>query len=204
MSNPAPLSLHLAGASHEDHSLRAKVGMGCFLVSEAVFFCTLIVAYITYLGIPMEGPTPDEVLDLKIPFAGTVFLLSSSLTIAGASMALSRGKGTVAAGWLAITAMLGVAFLVGTAIEWKELIQVHRLTIDRNLFGTTFFTLIGFHGAHVTMGVIIMSVMVWLLSSRRMHKGHAEGLELFSWYWHFVDVVWVAIFLIVYLVGRNA
>lgn len=204
MSNSASLSLHLAGASHEDHAFRAKVGMGCFLVSEAAFFSTLIVAYITYLGVPMEGPTPGAVLDLKIPFAGTVFLLSSSLTIAGASMSLARGKRIAAALWLGVSALLGTSFLVGTAIEWKELIQVHRLTIDRNLFGTTFFTLIGFHGAHVTMGVMIMCVMLGLVATSRMRREHANALELFSWYWHFVDVVWVAIFLIVYLVGRNA
>lgn len=180
----------------------AKVGMACFLVTEAVFFSTLIVAYLTYLGVPMEGPTPATALELPIAVLGTVFLLSSSLTIGGAVGALERGRRAGAGIFLFVTILLGVAFLVGTGIEWYRLIVDHGLTIDRNLFGTTYFTLIGFHGGHVTMGIGIMLTFLGLIVAGKLQRRHALAVELFSWYWHFVDVVWVVLLFLVYIVGR--
>lgn len=103
---------------------------------------------------------------------------------------------------MALTIALGVAFLAGTIYEWHDLIEVHGLTIGRNLFGTTYYTLVGFHGLHVTVGVITMLIVLGLALGRRVTHANQIGVELVSWYWHFVDVVWVFVFSIVYLFGR--
>ncbi len=92
--------------------------------------------------------------------------------------------------------------MLGTIIEWRELIQVHGLTIGRNLFGTTYYTLVGFHGLHVTVGVIAMLVVLALAIGRRVNPANRVGVQLVSWYWHFVDAVWVVVFTVVYLFGR--
>lgn len=202
MASVSQIATEVSPAQPSERLSPAKVGMACFILSEAIFFSTLIVAYLTYLGVPQEGPTPREVLDLTIPIIGTICLLSSSVTIGVAVSSLEKGRRIPAAFFLGLTALLGIGFLVGTGFEWATLITKHQLTIDRNSFGTTFYTLIGFHGAHVTMGVLIMLVTTWLIATRRVRAHHALGVELFSWYWHFVDVVWVALFLIVYLLGR--
>jgi cytochrome c oxidase subunit 3/cytochrome o ubiquinol oxidase subunit 3 len=202
MATVDQIATEVSPAAIEARMAPAKVGMACFILSEAIFFSTLIIAYLTYLGVPQEGPTPRQVLDLTIPIIGTICLLSSSLTIGFSVSSLERGKQMAAALFLGITAALGAGFLIGTGIEWATLINRHHLTIGRNSFGTTYFTLIGFHGLHVSIGVVIMSVVAWAIATRRILSQHAIGVELFSWYWHFVDIVWVALFLIVYLLGR--
>ena len=103
--------------------------------------------------------------------------------------------------WTA-TIVLGAAFLLGTAYEWRALITRHHLTISRNLFGTTYYTLVGFHGFHVTAGVVVMLVMLVLALGRQVTAGNRVGVEMVSWYWHFVDGVWLVVFTVVYLVGR--
>ena len=95
--------------------------------------------------------------------------------------------------------MLGAAFLAGTAYEWHELITRHHLTLSRNLFGTTYYTLVGFHGLHVTLGVVAMSVLLGLAVTRQLTSNGAAAVELVSWYWHFVDGVWIVVFLVVYV-----
>ena len=102
----------------------------------------------------------------------------------------------------AATIGLGVLFLLGTAYEWHELITRHHLTISRNLFGTTYYTLVGFHGLHVTAGVVVMLIMLGLALGRRLTGRDRTGVEMVSWYWHFVDGVWLVVFTVVYLVGR--
>jgi len=179
-------------------------GMLAFLFSEVAFFTTLIVVYISYLhrdGVG-HGPTPAEVLSLPLVIGTTICLLSSSFVIHLAERALDRQRqSTFCLLWFA-TIVLGLAFLLGTAYEWRELIERHGLTIGRNLFGTTFYTLVGFHGLHVTVGVIVMLVVLGLALRRRVTRDNQIGVQLVSWYWHFVDAVWVAVFTVVYLVGR--
>src|SRR5262245_2867909 len=126
--------------------------MLAFLASEAAFFSTLVVGYIVYLGKSIVGPTPREVLSLRLVIITTACLLFSSYTVHRAERALRAGAGGFARWWVA-TVALGVAFLAGTAYEWYRLIVNHGLTLGTNLFGTTFYTLVGFHAAHVTAGV---------------------------------------------------
>jgi cytochrome c oxidase subunit 3 len=181
-------------------------GMIAFLVSEATFFSTLVMVYLVFIGADQlpggrGGPTPAEVLSLQLVLGTTICLLSSSATIHFAERALRRGGEGGFRLWWTATILLGVAFLAGTAYEWRDLIA-HGLTVQRNLFGTTYYTLVGFHGAHVTAGVIIMLIVLGLALRRQVTAANPHGVELVSWYWHFVDGVWVVVFTVVYLVGR--
>lgn len=181
---------------------KTKVGLLAFLASEAAFFATLIVAYLRYMGQDIGGPTPSEALHLGIVLVNTAFLLSSSLTVYLAERSLGRERFGRCAALLLVTLALGLLFLAGTAWEWRDLVVNEGLTPWRNLFGSRFFTLIGFHALHVTAGVIALGISAGLVLRRRMRTGDSNGVELVSWYWHFVDVVWVLIFTIVYLIGR--
>lgn len=178
---------------------RAKVGMVAFLVSECFFFGTLFVAYITFMGRDASGPTPAEVLKLPIPLAGTFCLLLSSFTIARAAAAAGRGERASFRAWILATILLGYLFLMGTAYEWFHLLRHEGLTIDRNLFGTTYYTLVGFHAFHVTIGVLLMIAALDLLAGSPRPRIKPIGIELLSWYWHFVDAVWIVVFTVVYL-----
>jgi cytochrome c oxidase subunit 3 len=177
-------------------------GMIAFLLSEAALFSTLIVAYLTFLGKDTIGPTPKEALSLPLVLFTSLCLLSSSATIHQAEKSLRQGSGGTFRLWWTATILLGVVFLLGTAYEWKELIVKHGLTISRNLFGTTYYTLVGFHGVHVTLGILVMLVVLGLALRRQITAQNPLGVEMVSWYWHFVDGVWIAVFSVVYLIGR--
>jgi cytochrome c oxidase subunit 3 len=180
----------------------AQWGMIAFLTSEVALFGTLLVTYIFYLGRDTSGPTPDEALSLPLVLGTTACLLASSVTIHLADHALARGaRGAFLRFW-ALTIILGIAFLAGTAYEWRELIVDKGLTISRNLFGSTYYTLVGFHACHVTGGVTAMLIVLTLALRRRLAPAGRPGVELVAWYWHFVDVVWVVVFLVVYVFGR--
>lgn len=179
-------------------------GMAAFLVSEVAFFGTLLVTYLSFLGQDRVGPTPREALTLPWTLGMTACLVASSATVHLAHGALERGRQALFCLLWAATIGLGVAFLVGTLIEWRELIGVHQLTISRNLFGTTYYTLVGFHGLHVTAGVVMMLLVLGLALQRSVNQQHAVSVELISWYWHFVDGVWIVVFLVVYVLGRSA
>src|SRR5262249_32952279 len=142
------------------------------------------------------------VLALPLVVFTTVCLLSSSLTVHAADRALRLGARPAFLGWWSATIGLGVIFLVGTAFEWGELISEYGLTLSRNLFGTTYYTLVGFHALHVTGGVIIMLSVLGLALRREITAQNRLSAELVSWYWHFVDGVWVVVFTVVYVVGR--
>ncbi len=181
----------------------AHVGMLTFLLSEAAFFSTLIVAYLVFLRqIVASDPSPARVFDLPMVIACTICLVASSVTVHFAERAARHG--TMAKFFLfwLTTILLGILFLLGTAREWAELIGTHRLTISRNMFGTTYFTLVGFHAAHVTVGAIVMSVIMFLALRRQIDVAKSAAVECVAWYWHFVDVVWVVVFTVVYVVGR--
>ncbi len=180
----------------------AQWGLVSFLVSEVALFGTLIVTYVFYLGKDVVGPTPAKALSLPLVLLTTACLLASSVTIHLADKALRRGRqGGFLLGWAA-TIALGAAFLGGTAFEWHDLMVRHHLTISRNLFGTTYYTLVGLHALHVTGGVTMMLIVLGLALGRQVTTANQAGVGLVSWYWHFVDAVWVVVFTVVYLVGR--
>jgi cytochrome c oxidase subunit 3/cytochrome o ubiquinol oxidase subunit 3 len=176
--------------------------MIAFLVSEVAFFGTLIVSYLALVGRDRVGPTPAEALSLPLVICTTAMLLSSSATIHAAERALRLGARQAFLLWWAITIGLGVAFLVGTGFEWHELITRHKLTISRNLFGTGYYTVVGFHALHVTAGVVAMLAVFGLALRRQVTAEHRTGAELVAWYWHFVDGVWVVVFTVIYVVDR--
>jgi cytochrome c oxidase subunit 3/cytochrome o ubiquinol oxidase subunit 3 len=177
-------------------------GMLSFLLSEVAFFSTLITTYVVYLGKDTVGPTPAEALSLPLVIVNTICLLASSFTIHQADRALRQDNQSGFCLWWTVTIALGAVFLLGTAYEWRDLITRHHLTISRNLFGTTYYTLVGFHAFHVTAGVVVMSIVLGLALRRQVTSRNLTGVELVSWYWHFVDAVWVVVFTVVYLLGR--
>jgi cytochrome c oxidase subunit 3/cytochrome o ubiquinol oxidase subunit 3 len=184
-------------------------GMIAFLLSEVAFFSTLIVTYVVFVGadaLPngMGGPTPASTLSLGLVIVTTICLLSSSVTVHLAEKALHRDHEGGFRLWWSMTILLGIAFLAGTAYEWYELIYHRGLTVSRNLFGSTYYTLVGFHGLHVTAGVIALLIVLGLALRRQVTSRHAIGVELVSWYWHFVDGVWVVVFVVVYLWSGKA
>ena len=177
-------------------------GMLSFLVSEVALFGTLIVTYLFYLGKDVVGPTPAEALKLPLVLGTTACLLASSVTVHRAERRLHRADQGGFMRWWAATAVLGVLFLLGTAYEWYGLIHDHGLTVSRNLFGTTYYTLVGLHALHVTGGVTALLIVLGLALRREVTNANRAGVGLISWYWHFVDGVWVVVFTVVYLVGR--
>ncbi len=179
---------------------RGVVGMVCLIAAEASIFIIFVVAYVFYIGKSVSGPTPKDVLTL--PVFTTICLLSSSLTVHAAVSALRQSKRNLCSLWLAATVLLGGIFLAGTGREWYELIYHDGLTIQTNLFGTTFYSLVGLHATHVIVGLImLMLALVFSLNGAMTHE-HSEKLEVLSLYWHFVDAVWVVVFLVVYVLGR--
>jgi cytochrome c oxidase subunit III len=179
---------------------RGRAGVVGLIVAEASLLGVFVVAYLFYLGKSLNGPYPEDVLE--VPVLNTLCLLASSVTVARAVRALRHGDRRWAGVWFPVTMLLGVAFLVGTAREWYRLIVEHGLTIGTNLFGTTFYSLVGFHAFHVTVGVIILTLLSVFSWSGALRSTHAEHVELVSWYWHFVDGVWLVVLTAVYVVGR--
>ena len=179
---------------------RGKVGMVCLIIAESSIFTIFVVAYLFYLGKSLTGPTPREVLETPIFF--TVCLLSSSLTIHLASKELARGHRMMFRILWSITIALGALFLFGTAREWHRLIYERGLTISTNLFGTTYYSLVGLHATHVTAGLVMLGIVLLFSLTDRVGMEHAPRIETLSMYWHFVDVVWVVVFTVVYVLGR--
>ena len=178
----------------------ARVGMVGLIVAEAALFAVFVVAYLYDLGKSVSGPSPTEVLSVPVP--GTVCLLSSSVTVALAVRALAHGAVERAGAWLLTTVLLAVVFLAGTAAEWLRLITRDGLTIGTNLFGTTFYALVGLHASHVIVGLVMLTLLSVLAWSRALRPAHLERVELVSWYWHFVDGVWIVVLTVVYVIGR--
>jgi cytochrome c oxidase subunit III len=179
---------------------RGVVGMFCLILAEATIFLIFAVAYVFYIGKSLSGPTPRDVLSL--PVFTTICLLSSSITVHYAVATLREGKRGLCSLWLAATVLLGGIFLGGTAIEWHHLIYIDGLTIQTNLFGTTFYSLVGLHATHVIVGLIMLTLALLFSLRGSVTSMHAERLHVLSLYWHFVDAVWVVVFLVVYVIGR--
>lgn len=179
---------------------RGVVGMASLITAESAIFTIFVVAYLYYIGRDTSGPTPKEVLE--VPIFYTVCLLSSSFFIHLAEKAIEHARMGAFKLWWSITILLGATFLYGTAMEWKKLITVDHLTIHTNLFGTTYYSLVGLHASHVVIGLLLMSVVALFAFTNHLRPEHAYRVKVLGLYWHFVDAVWVVVFTVVYVVGR--
>lgn len=179
---------------------RGRVGMACLIIAESAIFTIFVVAYLYYLGKSLSGPTPREVLETPIFY--TVCLLSSSLTIHLAGRLLERGRRTAFLAWWLLTLVLGAVFLYGTGREWHRLIYERGLTVSTNLFGTTYYSLVGLHAFHVTAGLTLLTVVLLFGLAGRVGPEQCARVDVLSLYWHFVDAVWVVVFTVVYVLGR--
>lgn len=179
---------------------RGKVGMAALIVAESAIFTIFVVAYLFYTGKSLTGPTPGRVLETPVFY--TICLLSSSITVHLAGAALRHARRVVFLGLWLLTFILGGLFLFGTAQEWHRLIYKKGLTISTNLFGTTYYSLVGLHASHVIAGMIMLLIVLVLGFAGRVGRDESGRIEVLSMYWHFVDVVWVVVFTVVYILGR--
>lgn len=174
--------------------------MLCLIVAESTIFTIFVVAYLYYAGKSLSGPTPEEVL--HVPIFNSICLFSSSFTIVMAERAIERGKVKLFGLWWLLTIVLGAIFILGTAREWYRLIYHEGLTITTNLFGTTFYSLVGLHAFHVLVGLTGLSIIMIFALLGYVKQEHAQRIGVFSMYWHFVDVVWVVVLSVVYFIAR--
>ena len=190
------------GAVHEEwkQPYHGTVAMLSLIVAESTIFMIFVVAYVYYIGKSINGPQPSQVLEL--PIFNTVCLLSSSLTMWISERALKRGAIGAFSLWWAITFLLGAIFLGGTGVEWHKLIYKDGLTISTNLFGTTFYSLVGLHASHVIVGLTMILIVLVFALTGKLKSSHLKQLEVLGFYWHFVDAVWVVVFTVVYIIGR--
>ncbi len=181
-------------------NLRGKVGMWCLIIAESAIFSIFVVAYLYYAGKSLSGPTPAQVLD--VPYLTSICLFSSRLTILLAEKALHHGNVKRFGLFWFLTIALGVIFLVGTGLEWYRLIYKDGLTISTNLFGTTFYSLVGLHAFHVTVGLLGLTIILLLTLFGAVKQEHSARISVFAMYWHFVDAIWIVVLSVVYFIAR--
>jgi heme/copper-type cytochrome/quinol oxidase subunit 3 len=189
-----------AEAHHTSTGLNnRKMLFWAFLGSECMFFGSLIATYLVYRGRDQVGPHPHEIFSIPFTSFSAFVLLMSSLTMVLALAACQRGNQRGTSIWLAATALLGMIFVGGQCYEFTEF-YLHGLKLQTNLFGATFYVLTGFHGTHVTVGVIWLWTLFMMSVKGKLGKDRALDVEIGGLYWHFVDVVWIAIFTLIYLI----
>src|SRR5947209_159018 len=171
----------------------AKLGMWAFLASECLLFGALISTFLLYRGRHVTGKTPQQIYDIPYTSVSSFVLLMSSLTMVLALAAIQRGDQQRLRAWLMATALLGMTFISGQVYEFTTFVH-EGLTLKTNLFGSTFFVLTGFHGAHVTVGILMLLSLFTMSLDGRLPVEKAETVELVGLYWHFVDIVWIVIF----------
>jgi len=176
-----------------------KLGMWAFLGSECLFFGALITAYLLYRNSSTQGPYQSDVYDIPFTSVSSFVLLMSSLTMVLALAAIQRGDHQKLHVWILATAFLGMTFLGGQVFEFTVFVR-EGLTVTRNVFGSSFFVLTGFHGLHVTIGVLMLLQLFGMSTAGRLPQEQSLRVELVGLYWHFVDIVWVIIFTVVYLI----
>ncbi len=176
-----------------------KLAMWLFLASDCLLFGALISTYVLYRGASVTGPYPSDVFDIPYTSVSSFVLLASSLTMVLALAALQGGDVGRSRVWLLATALLGMTFVGGQVYEFTSFVR-EGLTLQANVFGTSFFVLTGFHGTHVTVGILMLLTLVSLSFAGRLGPERAEAVELVGLYWHFVDIVWIVIFTVVYLI----
>jgi cytochrome c oxidase subunit 3 len=179
---------------------RGTVGIIFLIITESALFAIFVVAYLVYAGKSLTGPYPKDVLTL--PVLASVCLLSSSLTIVFAEHALKHGQLGRFKLWWFVTICLGLEFLAATGLEWRKLIYKDHLTISTNLFGTTYYSLVGLHASHVTVGMAFLLLVLLVSLTGFPIETQVRRVKFLSWYWHFVDAIWVIVFTVVYVIGR--
>jgi cytochrome c oxidase subunit 3/cytochrome o ubiquinol oxidase subunit 3 len=180
-----------------------KLAMWAFLGSECLFFGALISSYLLYHNRVGDGATPAQVYDIPYTSVSSFVLLMSSLTMVLALAAIQRGDQRKLRAWLMATALLGMTFVGGQVYEFTTFVKEHHLTLRSSPFGSSFFVLTGFHGAHVTVGILMLLSLVSLSLFGKLPKEDSLKVELIGLYWHFVDVVWIVIFTVVYLIAPS-
>jgi cytochrome c oxidase subunit 3/cytochrome o ubiquinol oxidase subunit 3 len=180
-----------------------KLAMWLFLASDCLLFGALISTYVLYRGVSAQGPFPDDVFDIPYTSVSSFVLLASSLTMVLALAALQRGEVGRSRVWLLATALLGMTFVGGQVYEFTTFVD-EGLTLTSNVFGTSFYVLTGFHGTHVTVGILMLLTLLSLSLAGRLGPDRAEAVELVGLYWHFVDIVWIVIFTVVYLIPTGS
>ena len=201
------MSTAVVEAGHDQHGAHVtntglsneKVAMWAFLGSECLLFGALISTYLLYRGRSKTGPTPAEIYDIPYTSVSSFVLLMSSVTMVLALAAIQRGDHRRLRVWLTATSLLGASFIAGQVYEFTSFVR-EGLTIKTSLFGSSFFVLTGFHGVHVTLGIIMLLSLVSLSLRGKLPKERAEVVEIAGLYWHFVDVVWIVIFTVIYLI----
>ena len=179
---------------------RGKVAMAALIIAESAIFTIFVVAYLFYSGKSLSGPTPAEVLGTPVFY--TICLLSSSISIHLAERCLERGNQRGFLSLWFLTFILGGLFLFGTGLEWHRLIYEKGFTISSNLFGTTYYSLVGLHAFHLTAGLAMLLVVMLFGLAGRVGRDQSGRVGVLSMYWHFVDAVWVVVFTVVYILGR--
>ena len=202
-----PIGADHGGGGHDEPptttgTSNTKLAIWLFLSSDCLFFGAFISAYLLYRGRHQTGPTPAKVYSIPFTSVSSFVLLMSSLTMVLALAAIQRGDLRRLRIWLLTTALLGSVFIGGQIFEFTEFAR-KGLSLDTNLFGSTFFVLTGFHGAHVTIGIIWLMSLWGLATQGRLGQRDAEKVEIAGLYWHFVDVVWIVIFTLVYLIPQS-
>jgi len=200
----APATGHDAHDDHGAHHTSTglsnnKLAMWMFLGSECLLFGGLISTYMLYRGRHSENLGPDQVWDIPFTSASSFVLLMSSLTMVLAVSSAHRKDDRNTKVWLMVTALLGALFVAGRVYEFTTFYR-EGLGFTTSLFSSSFYTLTGFHGVHVTVGIIMLTSLVGMIGKNRVPGDKAETVELFGLYWHFVDVVWILIFTLVYLI----
>ena len=176
-----------------------KLAMWLFLASECLLFGALISTYVLYRGRSVEGPFPHDVFDIPYTSVSAFVLLASSLTMVLALASAQQGDKGRTRLWLLATALLGMVFVGGQVYEFT--VFAHEgLYLTKNLFSTTFYVLTGFHGVHVTVGILMLLSLVGMSFAERLPDDPSFPIEMVGLYWHFVDIVWIVIFTVVYLV----
>ncbi len=194
-----------AAVAHDEHHYTAtgltnwKVGFWTFIGSECLFFGTLLSTYMVYKGAALEGPYPLDVFDIPLTTVSTFVLLMSSLAMVLALDGVQRANKKLTLFWLGTVIVMGAIFLGFQYYEFTHFVH-EGLTLQQNVFGSTFFVLTGFHGAHVTVGVIWMITLFILALRDKLPPAKALNVEIAGLYWHFVDIVWIIIFVLVYLI----
>ncbi len=179
---------------------RGRLGMWCLIAAESALFLAFVITYAVYVGKNFGGPTPRQML--SVPIFITICLLSSSFTMHRAIASIRRGKMAAFKVFWLVTLALGAIFLAGTAIEWNHLIFQENFTIQTNLFGAAYFSLVGLHAFHVLIGLVALIVVMGLALAGRVKREYAGRCAVLSIYWHFVDAVWAVVFTVVYILKR--
>ncbi|MCZ7534510.1 MAG: heme-copper oxidase subunit III [Acidimicrobiia bacterium] len=179
-----------------------KLGIWVFLSSEALFFGAFISTYLLYRGRDTVGPLPDDVFDIPFTSVTSFILLMSSMTMVLALGAIQRGDDRRFRIWIGATALFGLTFIAGQVYEFTSFYR-EGLSLGSNLFSSSFYTLTGIHGAHVTIGIVWLLTLAGRSAQGRLSQEQSESVEVAGLYWHFVDVVWIVLFTVIYLVPRH-